>query len=285
MIGPQDERLRTSQEAGFSDAVTFAWAQPADELYGLARVGVQAAGVSALAVLFAGGDVAAAAAEAGAEVAEPDWEALEAGPVRVTTEEPLAAWRVAFAGDDGGFDLRFAAASPPLELAAGGLEGYEQVCRVEGEATAAGRATPIECLGQRGHGWGAADWDRIELARTVCAWWDDRHALTLSAVRPAGAGAHDAEEMTAYLLDESDPVQVAEPRLSTTYDAEGRQRRAGLELWVGTEDGDEVPRRAAGTVACGTSLELGRLRLDCAFFSWRMEGREGAGRYDVLRRA
>jgi hypothetical protein len=38
-------------------------------------------------------------------------------------------------------------------------------------------------------------------------------------------------------------------------------------------------------VACGTSLELGRLRLDCAFFDWRMEGRVGVGRYDVLRRA
>ena len=29
---------------------------------------------------------------------------------------------------------------------------------------------------------------------------------------------------------------------------------------------------------------LGRLRLDCAFFTWRMEGRSGVGRYDVLRR-
>jgi hypothetical protein len=77
--------------------------------------------------------------------------------------------------------------------------------------------------------------------------------------------------------------RVAEPRLSTTYDAQGRQRRAGLELWVAEED--ELPRRAAGQVACGTSLELGRLRLDCAFFDWRMEGRVGVGRYDIVRRA
>jgi hypothetical protein len=34
----------------------------------------------------------------------------------------------------------------------------------------------------------------------------------------------------------------------------------------------------------GTSLDLGRLRLDCAFFRWRSGGREGVGRYDVLRR-
>ena len=62
----------------------------------------------------------------------------------------------------------------------------------------------------------------------------------------------------------------------------GSPARAGLELWV---DEDGWPRRAAGEIACGTSLDLGRLRLDCAFFRWRMEGREGFGRYDVLRRA
>jgi hypothetical protein len=48
---------------------------------------------------------------------------------------------------------------------------------------------------------------------------------------------------------------------------------------------DELPRRASGSAACGTTLELGRLRLDCAFFEWHMEGRAGMGRYDILRRA
>jgi hypothetical protein len=38
-------------------------------------------------------------------------------------------------------------------------------------------------------------------------------------------------------------------------------------------------------VVCGSTLDLGALRLDTAFFRFRMEGREGAGRYDVLRRA
>ena len=31
--------------------------------------------------------------------------------------------------------------------------------------------------------------------------------------------------------------------------------------------------------------DLGDVRLDTAFFAWRMEGREGVGRYDVMRRA
>jgi hypothetical protein len=38
-------------------------------------------------------------------------------------------------------------------------------------------------------------------------------------------------------------------------------------------------------VLCGSSLELGSLHLDCSFFAWRLDGREGVGRYDVLRRA
>ena len=74
----------------------------------------------------------------------------------------------------------------------------------------------------------------------------------------------------------------AEPRLSTTYDPEGHQRRAGLELWLDEES--ELPRRAAGEALCGTSLEVGALQLDCAFFAWTMEGRAGVGPYEVLRR-
>ena len=44
-----------------------------------------------------------------------------------------------------------------------------------------------------------------------------------------------------------------------------------------TGEDDEYPRRVAGEVTCGTSLDLGRLRLDCAFFEWRTEGRAGTG--------
>jgi hypothetical protein len=76
---------------------------------------------------------------------------------------------------------------------------------------------------------------------------------------------------------------VEDPRLSTTYDGDGHQRRAGLELWVSEED--DYPRRAAGEVVCGSSLELGALRLDLAFMRWHAEGVTGIGRYDVLRKA
>ena len=85
------------------------------------------------------------------------------------------------------------------------------------------------------------------------------------------------------MLDPAGSLHVDDPRLSTTYDADGRQRRAGLELWVG--DSDQLAYRAAGEVVCGSTLELGALRLDAAVFRWHSEGRSGIGRYDILRRA
>lgn len=296
MISAEHESVRPETGEGFGDSVSFAFADPQAELYGLARTGLseQHGRGSALAVLFAGSEPAAAVASGEIEVADAAWDDLRVDGLRVTIEEPLARWRVALDAEGGGFDLEFSAASAPLEQGpqtatgrASGMEGYDQLCRVEGEVSVGGGRRRVNCLGQRGHGWGASPWERIDLARSVSAWLEGPRGIVLGAVRPAGAEQHGGEAVTAFLVDPGDDgaavSEVAEPRLSTTYDPEGRQRRAGLELWVGEDD--DLPRRAAGEVACGTTLELGRLRLDCAFFRWRMEGREGAGRYDILRRA
>ncbi|MDQ3850000.1 MAG: hypothetical protein M3296_05225, partial [Actinomycetota bacterium] len=107
-------------------------------------------------------------------------------------------------------------------------------------------------------------------------------AVLLSAVRPAGRREHLHEAVAAWLLEGGEPVAVADPRLSTTYDARLRQRRAGLELWVEPEA--DWPRRAAGEAVCGMTLDLGPARLFTSFFTWHMDGRPGIGRYDVLRR-
>ena len=296
MIGPEHEAPRPSTGPGFSDWVTFAFGDAEAELYGIARLGLapQDARASALAVLFSGGAPVAARVEGGAEESEPGWNRIEVAGVSARTLDPLAAWEVGFEHEAGGFSLAFSAASPPLDFGpdaeasrAGGIEGYEQLCRVEGEARVDGSVRPVGCLGQRGHGWGRAPWERIDLARTVSAWLEGPRGMALSAVRPADADGHDEEALTAFLVEPDGegvtPILVEEPRLSTTYDSEGRQRRAGLELWVGADD--ELPRRLSGEAVCGTSLELGRLRLDCAFFHWTMEGEGGVGRYDVLRRA
>jgi hypothetical protein len=106
--------------------------------------------------------------------------------------------------------------------------------------------------------------------------------VALTSIRPAGADDHAREATWAAVWEPDRVLAVEDGRLSTTYDAEGHTRRAGLELW--TQDG-EWPHRGSGEVLCGSSLELGALRLDCAFFQWRLEGRAGVGRYDILRRA
>ena len=291
MTGAADEAVREQA----TDSVTFAFGDTAAQLYGLARLGLSrdAGGErrgSALALLFSGREPVAALARGGLPVADgASWEALELGGVRATVEAPQDRWKVAFDGDGGqGFALEFSALGeaaalderdPAGEL--GGMAGYDQPCRVRGTVRAGGRERSFAGLGQRGRAWGDADWERIDLARTVSAWTDEGSAA-LTAIRPAGAADHASEATWAAVWEHEGVLEVDDCRLSTTYDADGHARRAGLELWP--RDG-EWPRRAAGEVLCGSSLELGSLQLDCAFFQWRLDGRAGVGRYDIVRHA
>jgi hypothetical protein len=300
MIGPDHEAARAGEPgaAGFGDAVTFAFGDPSRAFYGSARLGLvpgEPVRASALGLLFHDGEPVALGAHGGIELEQATWTALEVGDVRATVEQPLHAWQVAYDGDEGGFDLRFEALGVPAELGDGAvaasaadLHGYEQLCRVSGTVRHGEQRLRVDCLGQRGHQWGAPDWERIALARTVSAWFDGGRGVTLASVRPHAVPGHGAEATSACLHDGEAVTAIAEPLLSTTLDGEGRQRRASVELWEQAEDRDRgrwVAHRAAGEAVCGTTLDLGRLRLDCAFFRWRMEGRVGAGRYDVLRRA
>ena len=83
----------------------------------------------------------------------------------------------------------------------------------------------------------------LELVRTVSAWLGDEDGgIALSSLRPPERAGHDEERCgrrSSSATASRSPV--ADPRLSTTYDGDGHQRRAGLELWVDDED----PTRAA----------------------------------------
>jgi hypothetical protein len=246
-FGPEHE-----QPQGEDDHVTVAFGDRESGVYGLAgEVGILFEGTEPVSVRTEG--------------------------VSVEVVEPLRRWTASL---DGVFALELEALSEPADLSVGETVGYEQLCRVRGNVG----DRSIDCLGQRGHSWGRTNWAKLELARTVSAWLDDATALTVTAVRPSSAKHHADEEVAAQVLLGGAPVRVRDPRLSTTYDGEGRQVHAGLELWVGDEDG-EYPHRAAGEVVCGTTLDLGKLRVDCAFFDWRMNGKAGVGRYDIVRRA
>lgn len=284
-----------------SEAVTIAFGDLSAGVFGIARIGLSTGPgggsvASGLGLLFAGGDAVAVRAEGGVAVGSTGWGGADAAGVSTEVIEPLRTWRVRFVGDDGesGFDLALEARSEPAGLdrttdaaKLGGMEGYEQLVRVRGTATVGGEALAIDCLGQRGHSWGAPDWDKLSLARTIGVWLEGDVGVTLTAIRPAKARDHEHEATAACLFAATDTeiaaaVPIGEPRVSTTYDDEGRQRSAGLELFLSDED--NYPHRAAGEVLCGTTLDLGRLRLDTAFFEWHMEGRSGVGRYDLLRR-
>jgi hypothetical protein len=286
-----DEAVR----AAATDSVTFSFGDAGAELYGLARLGLSdAAGGgrqgSALALLFSGREPVAAFAEGAVPVADDSgWEAIELGGLRASVEAPLERWRVGFdAGDGQGLALEFGALGEPAALdedaaaaRLGGMAGYDQPCRVRGTVRVAGRERGFDGLGQRGHGWGDADWERIELARTVTAWTGTTSAA-LTAVRPAGAADHASEATWAAWWEPDGLREIENVRVSTTYDADGHTRRAGLELWA---RGTEWPHRVAGEVVCGSSLDIGALRLDCSFFRWHVDGNTGVGRYDIVRRA
>lgn len=278
-----DDAPRPPGGGGFSDALTYSFADPDGALCGVARLGLSEAGASGLVLVFRDGEPVAVSADGEAPAAER-WDDVSAAGLTTTTVEDGRRWRIAYDGDVA-FELDFAAVGAPLVLSAdsaagraGGMEGFDHVCRVTGTVGGA----RFEGRGQRGRSWGAPDWEQMLLARTLNAWFDDEHAVSVVAVRPAKAKSHADERLSAALLDGAEVREVAEARLSTTYDSEERQRAAGLELYVGAED--EFASRIAGEVVAGTSLDLGRLRLDCAFFRWRMHGRHGVGRYDVLRR-
>jgi hypothetical protein len=295
MIGAEHEQPRSGSGEDFTDAVTFGFGDAGAELYGLARVGIapHASTASALAVLFSGRDAVAARAQGGIAAPDDGWEDVEAAGVRARVHVPLRRWSTAFHHDGGGFELTFTALAPALEFGPesavahrGGMEGYEHLCRVEGRVTVAGQTTQVSCLGQRGHAWGTPNWDALKRATSVSAWIREDRAFVLRGVMPDDASGHDAEAVSLVSLESGEDgpatVPALDPRLSTTYDADGHHRRAGLEFWL---DEEGYARRAAGEVLCGTTLDLGRLRMDSAFFAWTMDGERGVGRYEILRRA
>jgi hypothetical protein len=286
------EAARELAAPGDTDAVTFAWADANAELYGIARLGRGAAADgspegSALAILFSGGSPVGVLARGGEALPDAGWERLSLSGLTMAVDVPLERWNVS--GEDGAtFRLAFEATGPPQKLPApaalaGGLTAYAQLCRVHGSVRVGDRERPVNGVGQRSHGWGHPDFDGIELTRSLGIWFADGTGVLVGAVRPAEAHSHAQETTCAALIGPRGSVAVEEARLSTTTDRGGRQRRAGLELWLDGDDGS--PRRAAGELLCGSTLDLGGRRLDCAFLRWHMEGREGVGRYEVLRRA
>jgi hypothetical protein len=170
---------------------------------------------------------------------------------------------------------RFELALEPVSAEAD-LDGASvRVCRVRGEVV----GTRVDCLGTASRTDRPPAWDELDAVRSVTVLIDSEQALLAVARRPRGALGHGEEQVVAWLLEQGELVRVEDARLSTVYDGEGRQRSAGLELWMPEED---FPRHGSGVAIAGSSLDLEGLRVHAAVFTWNMAGREGVGGYELM---
>jgi hypothetical protein len=173
----------------------------------------------------------------------------------------------------GHIDLSFEPLSEGARLP--GSESW--LCAVTG--TVEGRRT--DCLGTATVTSEPPAWAELDVIRAVSAVLDRENAVFLSARRPRDAAGHGQERVDAVIIAGGHALDVEDARLSTVYDSDGRQRHAGLELWL---PGEDYPRRASGSATAGASIVLGGVRVDAAVFQWHMDGRSGGGAYELALR-
>jgi hypothetical protein len=161
--------------------------------------------------------------------------------------------------------------TPEAEL--GGVSA--RIYRVTGQAL----GKPVDCLGTVGETRSAPEWEELDALRSISVLVDAENGMLALARRPRGARGHGEELVNAALIHAGELLNVEEARISTVYDGDGRQRSAGLELWL---PGEEFARRGSGTAVAGTSLELEGLSVHIAIFHWQLEGAEGYGAYELM---
>jgi hypothetical protein len=172
---------------------------------------------------------------------------------------------------EGRFSLELEPVSGEIDL--GGV--VVRTCKVSGDVG----GTRVDCLGTVSETRVAPAWDELDAVRSLSALLEHDHAVVVLARRPRGAHGHGEELVSACLIEGGELLSVEDARISTVYDGEGRQRSAGLELWL---PGEDFPRRGSGSVIAGSSLELEGLTVHAAVFRWRFEGREGLGAYELM---
>jgi hypothetical protein len=175
---------------------------------------------------------------------------------------------------EGAFSLDLTPVAPAAEL-----DGVTvRICAASGQIG----TQKARCLATLSETHVAPSWDELDALRSISALFDEGHAFLAVGRRPRGALGHSAESTAAWLLNDGEPVPVEDARISTVYDGDGRQRSAGLELWL---PGEDLPLRGSGSVVAGSSLQLESADVHAAIFRWRMGNREGAGSYELMTRA
>jgi hypothetical protein len=172
-------------------------------------------------------------------------------------------------------------ASPETEAgASSAIAGFDQLCRVHGSAMIDGARSEFDVPGRRSSRLGV-DLRQFESVRDMSAWFAPRDGIALTSLRPRGAKGHDRDVIAAAVFEPTGPVAVAEPRLSTTYAADGHPTRVGLELWLEREEsGEQYPRRAAAEpLGAAAAWAQPALELEAYFLRCLSRGAEGLGVY------
>jgi hypothetical protein len=197
-----------------------------------------------------------------------------------STDSEGGEWRIAGEGSE----LTVIPAGEPVPTAA--IEGFAQLCEVHGTVQVEGAERELNALGVRDLA-SRPDERHAATVRDVCAWFGPDDGFALTAVRPPDSPGHDRDDIVAAVFDPDGPQPVAEPRLSTTYGADGLPARVGLELWLeADDDGASFPRRAnAEGVGAIIDLTAPGLELQAYAMRWHSHGRDGLGAYLLCRPA
>jgi hypothetical protein len=178
-----------------------------------------------------------------------------------------------------------------VDVPDGALSSLDQLCTVSGTLRLGGSAQEIQAMGWRTTLTGKLELERIDSFRQTSAWFEPTQGFSLVALRPRKSRGQDADVAAAVLLEPEATHPVDDPRLSTSYNAAGFPVRAGLELWLEEESGDQVEssghylRRAAGeAVDAGVDWEVAGFKLHAALLRWHSRGVDGTGIYLIGRR-
>jgi hypothetical protein len=179
------------------------------------------------------------------------------------------AWTLAATG---AYELRLEALGEPAKLASG---AEIWLCRANGRL----EGHDLEALATLTAETPGA---RLDLERSLSITFTAELAFALAARRPRGAGGHGDEELEAVLWrgEPGGAITVERPRLSTTYDASGLARHAGIELWE-DEEAEYAIRIGGEAVTNGEILDPGGARTRVVFMAWHHGSHHTLGSYTL----
>ena len=189
-----------------------------------------------------------------------------APPPQLSGDE--GAWRVS-AGD--AYELALEASGDGAALADGTRIWLCRATGTIGVEDFDGRATLTR---------GPAGADAVE--RSLAILFEDQLGFALAARGPRDERGHDEEQLEAIAF-RGEPLELAtieKPRLSTTFDGEGRLIRAGVELWE-TADAEFALRIGGETLTDGELVHADGARTRIAFVGWHHDGHRGPGSYAI----